>query len=62
MKPTLYTRIANNEKLATGLVVAGIFGSAIFNAVAITAAYFRGMRKGVDIRDDYYYEKEIDNE
>lgn len=54
------SKIANNEKLADGLVFAGIFGSAICSAISITAAYFRGVRRGVDLRDDYY-EKENEN-
>lgn len=56
------SRLANNEKAADTLVYVGIFGSSLFSAIAIGAAYFRGLRKGVDIRDDYYYEKEINNE
>ena len=55
------TRLANNEKLADTLVYVGIAGSAFFSALAAGAAYFRGMRRGVDIRDDYYYEKEMKN-
>ena len=57
----IFSKVANNEKLADALVYVGIFGSAIFSSIAMCAAYLRGMRKGVDVRDDYYYEKEIND-
>lgn len=59
MKQNFFSKIANNEKLADGLVYFGILGSIACTMISVGAAYLRGMRRGVDIRDDYYYEKEV---
>lgn len=52
-------RLANNRKLSSALAFAGIVGACVCNIVTIVSIYYNGMRKGVDDRDDYYYEKEM---
>lgn len=55
----LLNKIVNSRKAtrAIGLVAIGV--CAVCNIVAICAIYYNGMRKGVDERDEYYYQEEL---
>ena len=46
--------LANNEKFNRGVVYGAIILQGICTVAIVTASYFAGMRKGVDITDAYY--------
>lgn len=52
-------KLANNRKLSSAIAFAGMAGACICNIVTIVAIYYNGMRKGVDVRDDYYFDREM---
>ncbi len=54
----LLTRLANNDKVSTGMVYGGILLAAIANTLIFTGAHYSALKKGVEIRDEYYFEKE----
>lgn len=41
-------KIANNKKLAFGIMAAGFMLSALGNAIAYIGVYYAGIKKGVD--------------
>lgn len=46
--------VANNEKVNRRLIYGAVIVEAISTLVIISCSYFGGMRKGVDITDEYY--------
>jgi hypothetical protein len=46
--------VANNEKVNRGLIYGAVIVEALSTLVIISCSYFGGMRKGVDITDEYY--------
>lgn len=46
--------VANNEKVNKGLIYGAVIVEALSTLVIISCSYFGGMRKGVDITDEYY--------
>ena len=55
-----HTKITNNDKLGNAVVCLGIVGSALLNALVVSCAYFRGVRKGFDVYEEYI-EKETED-
>ena len=47
-------KVANDEKFNKAIIYGSIVVQGISTVLIITASYFAGMRKGVDITDDYY--------
>ena len=46
--------LANNKTFNKAVIFGAILLQGICTVALITASYFNGMRKGVDITDDYY--------
>lgn len=46
--------VANNEKVNRRLIYGAVIVEALSTLVIISCSYFGGMRKGVDITDEYY--------
>ena len=49
-------KLANDEKFNRTIIYGGILLQGICTIAIITASYFGGMRKGVDITDAHYEE------
>lgn len=49
-------KLANDEKFNRAIIFGGIIVQGISTIAIITASYFGGMRKGVDITDAHYEE------
>ena len=49
--------VANNEKINHGLIYGALAVQAVCTIVIISVSYFGGMRKGVDITDNWYDER-----
>ena len=56
------SKLANNEKLAKGVVGGGVLLSTISNLVIFAGVYYLALRKGVELRDEYYESEENDHE
>lgn len=52
------SRIANDEKAASALVFIGVALGTLAEILIFTGAHYQALHKGVEIRDDYYFEKE----
>ena len=52
-------KVANNRRLSSAIAYVGIALGAVCNIVAMAAVFYNGMRKGVDERDEYYYQEEL---
>ena len=50
--------VANNEKVNKGIIYGSIIVQGICTFLLVSCAYFGGVRKGVDITDSYYGERE----
>ena len=49
-----FEKLANDEKFNKAIIYGGILLQGICTIGIITASYFGGMRKGVDITDAHY--------
>ena len=54
----LLMKIANDNKLSVGILVAGAALSVVSQVLAYTGLYYTALHRGVSIRDEYYYEEE----
>ena len=52
-------KVANNRRLSSTIAYIGIALGAVCHIVALSAIFYNGMRKGVDERDEYYYQEEL---
>ncbi len=57
----LLSKIANDKFLQNICIFGGMTIASIGELVALYGAYYRGLNYGVEIRDEYYYQKEIEN-
>lgn len=48
------TNLANNKKLAKGVIGGGIVLSALSDIIIFAGVYYLAIRKGVELRDEYY--------
>lgn len=55
----LLSNLANNEKLSTAVMLTGLGLSIAGNALMYIGVYYLALRKGVEIRDNFYYEEEV---
>ena len=55
----LLSKIANSPTIANTLVISGIIFTTVGNVLVMYGAYYRGVKRGVEARDDYYLQKEI---
>ena len=53
------TVLANNPILSDTLTFGGIIFATVGNIMILYGSFFRGLNKGVETRDNYYYEKEM---
>lgn len=56
----LINKIANDRKLSSTIAFVGMALGTICHIVALSAIFYNGMRKGVDARDEFYYQKEME--
>ena len=52
-------RMANDRKMSSVIAFAAIGLATVCHIVAISAIFYNGMRKGVDKRDEFYYQEEL---
>lgn len=57
----LLSKIANNSFLQNSCIFGGMALASIGGLLSLYGAYYRGLKYGVEIRDEYYYQKEIEN-
>ena len=55
----LLTKIANNAMLSKSVIFTGLAMSAISNVVIFVGVYYTALRKGVELRDEEYYQEEV---
>ena len=55
----LLTKIANNSKLQRATVLSGCALATISNVMVFVGVYYIALKKGVELRDQYYYEEEV---
>lgn len=58
----LLSKIANDEKLAKGVVAAGITLNTIANLMIFVGVYYTALRKGVELKQAYIDEEASYNE
>ena len=46
--------LANNKKLAKSVIGGGILLSAVSDIIIFAGVYYLAIRKGVELRDEYY--------
>ena len=51
-------RLANDKKLAKGVIGCGVLLTAISNIVTFAGVYYLAIHKGVELRDEYYESEE----
>lgn len=56
---SLLSEIANRPAVANALVISGIIFTTLGNVLVMYGSYYRGVKNGVEARDDYYLQKEI---
>lgn len=56
---SLLSKVANRPTVANALVISGIISTCIGNVLIMYGSYYRGVKNGVEARDDYYLQKEI---
>lgn len=54
--------LANNKSLAKGVIGTGVVISTLSNIVIFAGVYYLALRKGVELRDEYYESEENDHE
>ena len=54
----LLTKIANDTKLQKATVFTGFALATISNILVYVGLYYSALKKGVEVRDQYYYEEE----
>lgn len=55
----LLTKIANNAMLSKSVMFTGLAISIIGNVIAYTGLYYTALKKGVELRDEEYYQEEV---
>lgn len=55
----LLTKVVNSKHMAGGIILLGIIFSGLGVVSVMYGAYYKGVKNGVDARDEYYYQKEI---
>lgn len=55
----LLTKIANSSKLQKATVLSGCTLATISNVLVFVGVYYIALKKGVELRDQYYYEEEV---
>lgn len=55
----LLTKIANNAMLSKSVIFTGLAMSAISNVAIFVGVYYTALRKGVELRDEEYYQEEV---
>ena len=50
--------LANNKKLAKSVIGGGILLSAVSDIIIFAGVYYLAIRKGVELRDEYYESEE----
>ena len=58
----LLSRIANDEKMAKGVVAAGIALNTIANLMVFVGVYYTALRKGVELKEAWIDEEATNNE
>ena len=56
------SKLANSSGLAKGVVIAGVSLSTISNLAIFAGVYYLALRKGVELRDEYYESEESNYE
>ena len=59
MMNKLLTKLANDSRLTKGVVGAGLAMSIISNVIIFVGVYYTALNKGVELRDEYYYQEEV---
>lgn len=57
----MLSKIANDSFLSNLCIFGGITLASIGHIMIAYGSYYRGLHYGVEIRDEYYYQKEIEN-
>ena len=57
----LLTKVANSSKLQKATVLSGCALATISNVLVFVGVYYIALKKGVELRDQYYYEEEVKN-
>lgn len=59
MREKILSVLANDTRIANAVIVAGIALAGVGHILIMYGSYFKGLKTGVELRDDYYYQKEI---
>lgn len=55
----LLTKIANDAMLSKGVIFTGLALSIAGNVITFVGVYYTALRKGVELRDEEYYQEEV---
>lgn len=55
----LLTKIANDAMLSKGVIFTGLALSIASNVITFVGVYYTALRKGVELRDEEYYQEEV---
>ena len=55
----LLTKIANNAMLSKSVIFTGLAISIVGNVITYTGLYYTALKRGVELRDEEYYQEEV---